>query len=186
MTNTMIKRIYIIVSILFFASCSEGDILEIPLEIFSDDELQNCSNENDNAFVFFAIDGNTNRSLSVNFTDSNFEIEPATVADVSVDEPIVITLNTTNNQLLYREFDTTINGDDYFCNSVPISNVNVTQELISSNGTAEISYVLQNTTATETIYERTITLKDVTLEGNGIGIRRELLVLGTDTVTITN
>ncbi|WP_299600106.1 hypothetical protein [uncultured Aquimarina sp.] len=182
----MINRIYIIVLVLFFASCSEGDILEIPLDIFSDDELQNCSNENDNTFVFFVIDQDTNRSLSVNFTDSSFEIEPATVADVSVDEPVVITLNTTTNQLLYREFDTSINGDDYFCNSVPISNVNVTQELVSSNGTVEISYVLQNTTATETTYERTVTLNDVTLEGNGIGIRRELLVLGTDTVTVTN
>ena len=182
----MIKKIYIIILVLFFASCSEGDILEIPLDIFSDDELQNCSNENDNTFVFFVIDQDTNRSLSVNFTDSNFEIEPATVADVSVDEPVVITLNTTTNQLLYREFDTSINGDDYFCNSVPISNVNVTQELISSNGTVEISYTLQNTTGTETIYERTITQKDVTIEGNGIGIRRELLVLGTDIITVTN
>ncbi|MGY3793394.1 hypothetical protein [Aquimarina sp. 433] len=182
----MINRIYIIVLVLFFASCSEGDILEIPLDIFSDDELQNCSNENDNTFVFFVIDQDTNRSLSVNFTDSSFEIEPATVADVSVDEPVVITLNTTTSQLLYREFDTSINGDDYFCNSVPISNVNVTQELVSSNGTVEISYVLQNTTATETTYERTVTLNDVTLEGNGIGIRRELLVLGTDNVTVTN
>lgn len=182
----MIKKIAVLVLALVFIGCSEGDILEIPLDIFNDDELQNCSNENDNTFVFFVIDEDANSSLSVNFTDSNFEIEPAAVADISVDEPTVITLNTTTNQLLYREFDTTINGDDYFCNSIPVSNINVTQELISSNGTVEISYVLQNTTATETIYERTVTLNDVTLEGNGIAIRRELLVLGTDSVIIPN
>ncbi|MBW1296791.1 hypothetical protein [Aquimarina litoralis] len=181
----MVKRIYISLITLIIISCSEGDILEIPLDIF-DESLQNCANESDNTFVFFVIDEDTNTSLSVNFTDTNFEINPMTVEDITLDEPTVITLNTSTNQLLYREFNTAINGDEYFCNSVPVSDINVTQELISSNGTVEISYVLQNTTATATIYERTLTLKDITLEGNGIAIRRELLVLGTDTVEIPN
>ncbi|WP_299443561.1 hypothetical protein [uncultured Aquimarina sp.] len=172
--------------ILSIMSCSEGDVIEIDVDNFNGD-LQNCANENDNTFVFFVIDQDINRSLSVNFTDNNFEINPVVVADISLDEPTVITLNTSNNQFLYREFNTVINGDEYFCNSIPVSNVSVTQELVSSNGTAEISYaVTDDSDPTATIYSRTIILKDITLEGNGIALRKESLRLGSDNITIPN
>ncbi|MDH7446845.1 hypothetical protein [Aquimarina sp. 2201CG14-23] len=177
------KLSVLLLLVLFSISCSEGDIIDISVDLNGD--LQHCSNENDNTFVFFTIESETNRSLSVNFSSSSFIITPTTVADISITEPTIITLNTTSNQFLYREFDTMINGSEYFCSSIPPSNVNVTQELVSSNGTAEITYVLtDDTSPTETIYARTVTLKGVTLEGNGIAIRREILELGSDNISI--
>jgi len=179
-------KLYFLFLILTIISCSEGDVIEITVDNFNG-ELQNCANENDNTFVFFVIDQDVNRSLSVNFTDTSFEINPLVVADITLDEPTIITLNTSNNQFLYREFNTAINGDQYFCNSIPISNVSVTQELVSSNGTAEISYAISDDSdPTQTIYSRTVILKDITLEGNGIALRKEILELGSDNITIPN
>ncbi|WP_299254616.1 hypothetical protein [uncultured Aquimarina sp.] len=167
-------------------SCSEGDLITLSVDF--DEDLQNCANENDNTFVFFVIDQDINRSLSVNFTDTSFEINPLVLADISLDEPTIITLNTTNNQLLYREFNTPINGEEYFCSSIPISNINVTLELISTNGTAEISYEAADNQPdpTQTIYTRTVILRDVTLEGDDIAIRKQILELGSDSIIIPN
>jgi len=167
-------------------SCSEGDIIETSFRF--EGELQSCGNENTNTFVFFILDQEINRSLSVNFTSTSFEIEPTVVGDISLTEPTTITLNTSSNQFLYREFDTEVNGDEYFCNSIPPNNINVSLELISSNGTAEISYAVidDESNPAETIYSRTVTLKNITLEGNGIAIREELLVLGSDSIKISN
>ncbi|WP_108803021.1 hypothetical protein [Aquimarina sp. Aq107] len=184
-TRMMIKRLCFLFFLLLLIGCSEGDLIEVSVDDLTGD-LENCSNENDNTFVFFVVDQDINRSLSLNFTDTSFELNPTTVSEISLDEATVITLNTTNNQFIYREFDTSIDGDEYFCSSIPVSGITVTQELISSNGTAEISYEELTTSATETTYSRTVTLKDITLEGNGIAIRKQSLVLGLDNITITN
>lgn len=181
----MIRILPILLLFITISGCSEGDIIETSFRF--DGELQSCGNENTNTFVFFIVDQEINRSLSVNFASTSFQIEPTAVSNISLDEPTIITLNTTTNQFLYREFDTAINGDEYYCNSIPPSNINVSQELIGSNGTAEISYaILDESDPTETIYSRTITLKDITLEGNGIAIREEIFVLGSDTISIPN
>ncbi|SEK22861.1 hypothetical protein SAMN04487910_0017 [Aquimarina amphilecti] len=183
--NIIMNRLYFLFFALLLINCSEGDLIEISVDDLNGD-LENCSNENDNTFVFFVIDQDINRSLSLNFTDTSFEIIPENVSEISIDEPTVITLNTTSNQFIYREFDTSINGTEYFCNSIPVSGITVTQELISSNGTAEISYMEVTSSTTETTYSRTVTLKDITLEGNGIAIRKQSLVLGLDNITIPN
>ncbi|WP_299242828.1 hypothetical protein [uncultured Aquimarina sp.] len=183
----MMNKLYLLCFTLLLISCSEGDIIEFSVDDLNGD-LENCSNENDNTFVFFVNDADMNRSLSVNFTDSSFEINPEITSDISLDEPTVITLNTSNNQLLYREFNTSIIGEEYFCSSIPVSNINVTLELISTNGTAEISYEAaeDQPDPTQTAYSRTVILRDVTLEGDGIALRKEKLDLGSDTIFIPN
>jgi len=180
----MIRKLGFLILSFVIISCSEGDIIETSVDF--EGELENCSNQNDDTFVFYIIDEDMSRSLSINFTSSSFEIDPMMIEDISLDEPTVISLNTSSNQFLYREFDTAINGTDYFCNSIPPSDINVTLELTSSNGTAEISYALMTMEPTQNIYSRTVTLRDITLEGNGIAIRKKELVLGSDTVQIPN
>jgi len=160
-------------------SCSEGDIINMSIDF--EGQLQNCSNTNDNTFVFYKIDSENNRSLSVGFTSNSFDIAPQNIANISTTEPIEINLNTSTNQLFYREFNTEFNGDEYYCTSVPPSIINVSQELVSSTGVIEISY--QNTDNTNT-FIRTVTLKNVTFVGDEIAIRKEVLVLGSDEVVI--
>jgi len=181
----MIRTLGFLLLSITFIGCSEGDIIETSFKFQGD--LESCGNENTNNFVFFVIDQQINRSLSVSFTSTSFQIEPTAVSSISLDEPTTITLNTSTNQFLYREFNTVINGDEYYCSSIPPSNINVSQELISTNGTVEISYaIMDDSNPAETIYSRTVTLKDITLVGNGIAIREELFVLGSDSITIPN
>ncbi|PKV51685.1 hypothetical protein ATE84_3777 [Aquimarina sp. MAR_2010_214] len=159
-------------------SCSEGDIIENDISNFTA-PLENCSNQNENTFVFFKVDSQINQSLSLSFTSTTFELNTAPENLTQT-----IALNSTTNILVHRQFNTQINGAVYFCSSVPPSGITVTQELKSSNGNAVIKYVVKSDTATETIYTRTITLTDITLEGAGISIRQELLELGEDEVTV--
>ncbi|KAA1245502.1 hypothetical protein [Aquimarina sp. RZ0] len=173
----MVHRFYILLLLIVVSiSCSEGDIIDPSVDFSA--ELQSCSNENNNTFVFYKIDNQINRSLSVNFTSSTFNLTP-TAANIPA-EPIEIDLNTTTNQLIYREFGVTITGDEYFCTSVPPSNIGVNQELTSSNGTIQIDY---EATDTPNMFTRTVTLLDITLAGDGITIRQEFLLLGSDIIT---
>ncbi|WP_074409970.1 hypothetical protein [Aquimarina megaterium] len=169
---------YYIIFIAVLVSCSEGDVIENDISNFTA-PLENCSNQNEDTFVFFKIDPQINQSLSLSFTSSTFELN-------TVPESLTHTveLNKTTNILIYRQFNTQVDGTAYFCSSIPPSGITVTQELKSSNGNAEIKYVVKSDTATETIYTRTITLTDITLEGAGIAIRQELLQLGEDEITV--
>ena len=163
------------------ASCSEGDIIDNDITNF-DAPLENCANANKNTFVFFKVDNTTNSAMSMNFSSTTFNINPKT-SDISTTEPTTIALNADTNQLIYREFDAAISGSDYFCSIVPPSNTTVTKELISSNGTLAISYTeLEPTANTQKRFTRTLTVLNSTLEGDGITIRNEILVLGSDTI----
>lgn len=169
---------YYIIFIAVLVSCSEGDIIENDISNFTA-QLENCSNQNENTFVFFKIDSQINQSLSLSFTSTTFDLN---TAPENLTQTIV--LNSTTNVLISRQFSAQIDGTAYFCSSVPPSGITVTQELKSSNGNAVIKYVVKSDTATETIYTRTITLTNITLEGAGISIRQELLELGEDEITV--
>lgn len=171
---------YILISILII-SCSEGDIIQDNIDFLAD--LESCSNGNN--FVFYKIDSGINQSLSVNFTSTSFDITPE-ADDISITEPTVIALSSAN-QFIYRQFSTPINGQDYFCSSIPPSNVVVTEELISTNGSLEVSYTeLPPASTGEARFTRIVTLNNVTLVGERGVIRKEYLLLGSDEVTIPN
>ncbi len=174
----MNKAFYLIICMSLCIGCSEGDVIEN--DILFDAALQNCANQNDNTFVFYKVDTAINQAFSLSFTNTTFELNT-----VPEDLSFTIALNATTNVLLYRKFDTAINGDDYFCSSVPPGNINVTQELISSNGNVEILYAEKSNSGTTITYTRTVMLSNVTLEGDDIAIRQELLELGSDEFTIT-
>ncbi|GGX32662.1 hypothetical protein [Aquimarina muelleri] len=178
----MNKFIYHILISTLIVSCSEGDIINNDITNF-DAPLENCANLNKNTFVFFKVDKTTNSTISMSFNSSTFNIRPNT-SDISTTEPTTIALNGDTNQLIYREFSSNISGSDYFCSIVPPNNTNVTKELISSNGTLEISYEeLESTNNTQKRFKRTLTVLNPTLESNdGISIRNEILVLGNDTI----
>ena len=181
----MIKKLNFLLCIIMLISCSEGDLIDISVEF--DAPLQNCANENDNTFVFFKVDTEIDQALSVNFTSTTFTINPETVSDISLDEPIEIILNSSTNQFISRKFNTSIDGIQYFCSSIPPSNIDVIEELISSNGTVEISYqVADDSDPLETVYLRTISLRDITLVGDGMTLRRGILELGTELIRIPN
>ncbi|GAA4277965.1 hypothetical protein [Aquimarina mytili] len=175
----MNKVFSLIIFILLITSCSEGDIIENDIDFNA--SLESCSNLNDNTFVFYKIDDSINQALSLGFTSTTFEVDT-----VPEDLSITIPLNETTNTLFYRKFGSAINGADYFCASVPPSGVTITQELIGSDGSIVITYTVDSTTSTETIYNRNIALQNVTIIGADRVIRQEVLEFGSDKITITN
>ncbi len=155
--------------------CSEGDIINDDFSFTA--TLENCSNGDD--FVFFKIDSTIDQAFSLGFTSTTFELN-------TVPETLTSTfaLNGTTSVLVYRKFDTTIDGQAYFCTSVPPGNILVTRELTASNGTVTINYVEISQTATEITYTRSITITNVTLLGEDIEVRQEVIEFGADEITI--
>ncbi len=176
--DIIMNKIYCLIffSVLII-SCSEGDIIENDIDFTA--QLDHCSNPEENTFVFYKIDTAINQALSLSFTSPTFQLNT-----VPEDFTITITLNETTNILTYRQFDSAINGEAYYCVSVPPGDITVTQELVSTNGNAVISYNEISKTDTTITYTRTITLNETTLNGDGISIRQELLELGTDEITV--
>ena len=165
----------IVVIIIVFTSCSEGDLFDGDINFEAN--LENCFNNTD--FVFYKIDGS--KSLSVNFTSSTFDINAA-----DENQTFTIALNNNSNVLSYRVFDNSIDGTAYFCSSIPPNGINVIDELTSISGSVEITYSQTSTSGTQTTYNRTVTLRDITLTGPGRAIRKEILILGSDEVVVTN
>ncbi|MBQ0735484.1 hypothetical protein [Aquimarina celericrescens] len=165
----MKKFFFLLIIITVVVSCSEGDVVEDDVNF--DGALQDCSNGNN--FVIFKINDEGNQAISLNFSSTNFELNSAPADNVSQ----TLELNA-NNNLIYRQFDTPINGDEYFCASIPPGNIMVTRELISANGTATISYSTEGNVTT-----RTITLSNITFLGTGVEIRQEVFNLGSYDIT---
>jgi len=173
----MNRVFYLVILVLLITSCSEGDIIETNVNF--DATLENCANLEENTFVFYKIDPSVNQSLSLGFTSTTFELNT-----VPEELSTTINLNGTSNTLFYRKFASAINGADYFCSSVPPNGITVTEELTATDGTAQITYTIENETNTQIIYNRVIILNNITFVGDII-IRREILDLGMDQVTIT-
>ncbi|QKX07205.1 hypothetical protein HN014_20560 [Aquimarina sp. TRL1] len=175
----MIRNSYILslcFSLILFISCSEGEIINQPIDFSA--AMQNCTNDSSNSFVFYKIKDDNKEFLSLNFTSTSFNI------NTIPSKPVTVPLNSSTNIVTYRAFNKVINGDTYFCSSIPPSDANVINEFISTNGTAVITYTLKTTTDTTEIHSRTVDLFNITLEGPDINYRVEKLSLGTDEVVI--
>lgn len=174
----MNKFFFSILIVILTASCSEGDIINNDITNF-DAPLENCANLNQNTFVFFKVDTDVNQSLSLSFTSTTFKLNL-----VPKELSHTIALNTTTNLLIHRKFASKINNTEYFCASVPPNGTVIAQELKSSDGNAIIKYTEKSQTSTSITYTRNITLSNITLKGNDISIRLELLNFGEDEITI--
>ncbi len=176
----MMNKAFLYIFILTIFGCSEGDIIENDLEDITS-QLENCANLSDNSFVFFQVDNN--KAISVGFTSNTFDITPE-IDDISTEEPTIIALGSDGNQLNYREFAQPIVGSEYFCTSVPPSDIVITEELVSNSGNLVVSYEeLPSDFSTQRIFRRNVNVFSVTLMGDEIEIRRELIAMGNDIVT---
>lgn len=113
------------------SSCDDGDIIITTFE-FDDIDLQLCQGAKENEFVFFKINESNNEAISYNFIN---EIFSDTIPTAS---PIIIQLNDGTNDLIYRTFNIPVTTT-YYCSNIPSSDVRITEELVSSSGTVEIT-----------------------------------------------
>ncbi len=132
--NMPVKKLLYFILCIAFASCDDGDIIVTGFE-FDDVDLQLCNGSGENEFVFFKINQGVNEAISYNFTSDSFSETTVTTS------PIQFDLSDGTNTLIYRQFDIAITAD-YYCSSIPASNITVTEELISSSGMGEIETII--------------------------------------------
>lgn len=166
----MKKSISILFILLFAIGCSEGDIIETSVNV--DAPLQSCGNTNTRTFVFYKIDNASNQVLSLSFNSSTFSLETAFT------DTVVVALNNSSNKLIYRELNSNIDGQTYFCSSIPPAQNNLERELVSENGSANITF--EKVEGTDNEYTRQITLENITFKGEGIALRKEVFELGSE------
>ncbi|WP_438711821.1 hypothetical protein ACSTS3_04495 [Aquimarina muelleri] len=149
------EKLFSFLFLLFFLiSCDDGDIVITSFE-FNDSDLQLCKGAKENEFVFFKIGKTINEAISYNFINETFSdtiISPT---------PLQIELTETSSNLIYRNFDIKITND-YFCSNVPPNDITIVEELVGTNGSAEID--------TQIILEDDgdgIPAEDEDLNGNG-------------------
>ncbi|GAA4277964.1 hypothetical protein [Aquimarina mytili] len=126
----MKKLFYFLFSILVLLSCDDGDIIITSFE-FDDVDLQLCEGAKKNEFVFFKINQTINEAISYNFISETYS------DTIAIEAPISIELNNETNNLIYRQFSTSISAD-YYCSNIPPSNITITEELVGTSGTSEI------------------------------------------------
>lgn len=129
------KKILVLFVVLFTLSCDDGNI-DVPEFVF-DGDLAVCSNptsDKEANYVFYKTNTNEALSIAVDKLDIN-------LLTTVPDKDIEIELNKSGTKTInYRTFDGTINGSNYFCQSIPPS----TPKIVN-NWTGEGKLIIKTT-----------------------------------------
>ena len=153
----------------FVVACDDGDVIFTSFD-FEDIDLQHCGDVGD--YVFFKINNENRESLSLQIRAQDSILH---VADT-----VVYTIDETTNRLFYRKYDGDIENN-YFCNAIPATSPQVTEEYISSAGEATVITKIATDTTENGIqhtYTTQILLRNLRMENNDESIVRESLILG--------
>lgn len=123
------------ISFLVFTSCDDGDIITVELDF--DDTFEVCDGGND--LVFYKTKEDPSESLSLKVSNRNIE-DILEVDDTGVFEE-TYTISATN-PFNYRTYSNSELPTDLFCNVIPNSGINITQDIESTSGTALLRTVL--------------------------------------------
>ena len=126
--------IFLALSFLSLNSCDDGDIIDFVLDF--DDTFEVCG---DTDLVFYKTKNDPSESLSLKLNNVTLN-DILDVDDLGVIEK-TYTLST-SNPFNYRTYSNTTLPSDLFCNAIPNSEVNITQDIESTSGTADLKTVL--------------------------------------------
>lgn len=126
--------IFLALSFLSLNSCDDGDIIDFVLDF--DDTFEVCG---DTDLVFYKTKNDPSESLSLKLNNVTLN-DILDVDDLGVFEK-TYTLST-SNPFNYRTYSNTTLPSDLFCNAIPNSEVNITQDIESTSGTADLKTVL--------------------------------------------
>ena len=134
--------VWLFICFISLSACDDGDIITVEFDF--EDTFNACGD-----LVFFKTKNNPDQSFSLQLTSPALtiadlvetETDPTNPSLVIVSNPeFTYTLNETSNIFNFRAYSNL--PDNPFCNDVPPSNLNVTQDDISAGGTAVISTAL--------------------------------------------
>ncbi|WP_375240008.1 hypothetical protein [Aurantibacter sp.] len=135
------KKLLGVLMLLFFA-CNDGDIITETLEF--GDTFETCGE-----LVFYKINTNPNESLSFQISSPTFTVDdllitnedPLNTALVEITDPNPTGLDVDSSNLLnYRSYNSS--PINIFCNDVPVTNIDITQDFTSNTGTANFTISL--------------------------------------------
>lgn len=121
----MFKRLVFILGCLSIISCDDGDIITTNLD-FPDGNLEFCGDAG--GYLFFKTNDADTESISLLLSTSDVLFTDT--------DTLLVNLNS-NNTLVYRIFDGTVDSD-YFCSEIPPTEPFVNTEYIATSGTAEV------------------------------------------------
>ena len=120
------KNIYILFAALSFLACNDGNI-DVPEFVFEGDPSK-CG-----SLVLFKVNGAETLSLELNQNNDFLTVE-RTEFEIQLTED-------GSNTIVYRTFDATVSGSNYFCQDIPPTEPNLLNEW-KGNGTLVITTVL--------------------------------------------
>ena len=128
----MRKFSLVLCALFFVLSCDDGDIITVAFDF--DDTYAACGE-----LVFYKIKENPYESLSLKITNPATNLEALIEVDengelLSAQEQFVI--NGSSNQFNFRSYNA--NPSNLFCNDIPPSNVQITEDLNSTSGLATV------------------------------------------------
>lgn len=132
----MRKLFFVLVSLslVFNMSCDDGDIITIELDF--NDTFNSCGVNN---LVFFKTKEDPSESLSLKLTGVTLDDILAVEADGIFENAYSIS---TTNPFNYRTYSNSTLPSDLFCSDVPSSEVNITKDIQSTSGIADVKTVL--------------------------------------------
>lgn len=135
----MKKYLAVLFLFLALASCDDGDIIVTNFDFDSDSNLELCKVGSSN--IMYIVNTDPDESISFNFSDKDFD---GTYEEDIESKTKTVNLNS-SNKLIYRSYDSSLEGNSYFCSGVPPKDPKITQEYQSKNGgTIDITTTLIN------------------------------------------
>ena len=127
----MMRRIFIVFSLLLLTTCDDGDIITVDLEF--DKDLEYCSN-NTESFLIYDLREDPNESLSLIIPRGNDQEFPFTEA-TPINDPEEFTINGSSVRFIYRTYNRAVT-DSEFCNLVPPADLSIVEDYETDSGTA--------------------------------------------------
>ena len=123
----MNKYLILILGILVLQSCDDGDVVVSDFNFDEQSSLNVCDLGNDRRILHIVTE--SNEAISLTFQKNIIENITDVLNPGTFSVPI-----TTTNLLNYRRLDGFINSNDYFCQNLPPSEPNITEEFQSTSG----------------------------------------------------
>lgn len=122
------------ISVLSFYTCNDGDVIDVEFDF--DNTFEACGT---NGLVFFKTRNNPSESLSIKITGLTIE-DILEVEDDNIYEADFQL--STSNVFNYRTYSNTTLPNNLFCNDIPLSEIKIKKDLVSTSGNVHIKTVL--------------------------------------------
>ena len=137
--ESMVRRFFIIIALLFFTTCDDGDIITVELQF--DMDLDRCTNDTE-SYLIYDLRQDPNESLSLiiprNATNDLLFEEPT-----MQDTPTVLTINGSSVRFIYRTYNRAV-GNTELCESVPPADLTILEDYEASTGTVEVTVTIED------------------------------------------